>query len=134
MRLTRLAAPVLLLTAIVFAGVAGPGANALAGSPLPTFDICLQDESKGNILQFNSTTGAFLFTHCPGTSFSGMGTIRKKGCLIALEVAGSDRRVQASTDTCAKIGSASLLFPTNQVFTIQDRNTANNTCVCSTPM
>ena len=130
MRLTRLAGPVLLLTAIVFAGVGGPMTNALAEHGCGSFDICLQDETNANILQFNSTTGAYQFIHCPNAPISGTGSIRTRGCLITLEVTGPDRRLYAQTDKCLKVGNASFqLFP-GPLFTILDKNTANNTCNC----
>jgi hypothetical protein len=134
MRLIRAAGLVVLLAVIVFAGVGGPGKNALAGSPGLIFDICLQDESNGNILQFNSTTGGYQFTACPGVVASGTGSIRKRGCVVVLEHIKPNLRLSAQTDTCMKIGKASLEFiSTNRVFTVADRNTANNTCSCGAP-
>lgn len=35
------------------------------------FDVCLQDESNGNILQFSSIAGNYLFTNCRGFSTGG---------------------------------------------------------------
>ena len=135
MRLIRVAGPVLLLAAIVFAGVGGSRVNALTGSPVLVFDICLQDESNGNLLLFNSITGDYQFTNCPGgLTVSGTGSIRTRGCLITLEVTNPDRRLLARTDTCMKIGTATLrLFSPDRVFSILDRNTANNTCTCGSP-
>jgi len=130
MRLIRVAGPVVLLAAIVFAGVGGPGKNALAGSPVVSFDICLQDESNGNVLQFNSVTGDYVFCG-GGLTLSGTGVIRSRGCLVTLEVTSPDRKLLARTDTCLKTGIATLrLFTPDRVFGILDKNTTNNTCAC----
>jgi CSLREA domain-containing protein len=96
----------------------------------PPFDLCLQDETNGNILQVNSSTGIYQFTNCRGTSLSGMGTITRKGCLITLQVDGPDRRILARIDTCANNGTATIQVLTQGTFSILDRNTSNNTCVC----
>jgi hypothetical protein len=130
MRLTRLAGPILLLAAIIFAGFGGGRTGALA-APINGFNICLQDETNGNILQFSSTTGAYQFTHCPNAPISGTGSIRTRGCLITLEAAGPDRKLHAQTDTCLKVGTAAFQLLTGPMFTILDKNTSNNTCVCA---
>ena len=131
MRLIRVAGPVVLLAVIVFAGVGGSAKNAIAGAPITFFDICLQDESNGNILLFSSTTGAYQFTACPNILASGTGSIRTRGCVVVLEVNSPGVRLDAQTDTCMKVGKAALeVLTPNRVFTIMDRNTANNTCSC----
>jgi VCBS repeat protein len=95
------------------------------------FDLCVQDESNGNILLLNSTTGAYQFTNCRGTLLSGIGSLIKKGCLVTLQVNGPDRRILARIDTCAKTGSVSIqLLTQGTSFSILDRNTSNNTCAC----
>ena len=138
MRLIRMTGPVVLVAAIVFAGVGGSGKNSLAksGAPFVSFDICLQDESNGNILSFNSVTGAYSFTACQqALTVSGVGTVRTRGCVVTLEVNAADRRLVASTETCLKLGSADLRLTTfpNQVFSVFDKNTANSICTCGTP-
>jgi uncharacterized delta-60 repeat protein len=95
------------------------------------FDICLEDDSNGNRLQFNSTTGDYLFTNCTGTLIGGTGTVTKKGKVIKLKDSRSDRRVQAQLDNSIKRGTASIqLLSTGSTFIITDRNLANNTCSC----
>ena len=116
--------------------IIGPTANrmdALAWSPGPTavFDMCLQDETNGAILQLNSATGAYQFTNCLGLTSGGVGTITRRGCLVTLEVNGPDRRVLARIDTCMRNGVAAVqVFSPSRTFTILDRNTSNNTCAC----
>ena len=95
------------------------------------FDLCLQDESNGNLIQVNSTTGAYQFTNCQGVTIGGIGTITTKGCLVTLQVNGPDRRVLARIDTCMKSGIASVqVLSPSRTFSILDRNTSNNSCVC----
>jgi uncharacterized delta-60 repeat protein len=97
-----------------------------------SFDICIQDDSSGNIFQFNSTTGAYQFTRCNGgLVLGGAGTITRRGGIITLQHNSTDRRVSATVDTNANRGSASIqVFSLGTSFTITDRNTLNNTCAC----
>jgi CSLREA domain-containing protein len=98
----------------------------------PPFDLCIQDESNGNILLVNSTTGEYQFTNCAGTTLTGTGTLSTKGCGITLQVDGPDRRILARIDTCSKFGNASIqLFTPPRSFSVLDRNTSNNICSCS---
>jgi hypothetical protein len=101
-------------------------------SDRPPFDVCLQDESNGNRLQFNSSTGDYQFTNCQGITIGGTGLLTKRGCLLTLQVNGPDRRLLARSDTCMGSGIASIqLLSQGTTFTIMDRNTANDTCACS---
>jgi hypothetical protein len=101
-------------------------------SKISMFDTCLQDESNGNFLRLDTTTGNYQFSNCRDLTLSGTAVITRKGCLITLQVNGPDRRLVASIDTCAKRGSASIqILSAGTTFTIIDRNTANNTCACS---
>lgn len=107
--------------------------DAIAWSPASTgnFDLCLQDESNGNILRVNSFTGEYQLTNCQGFTTGGIGTISTRGCLVTLQVNGPDRRVLARIDTCMKRGTASVqLFSAGRTFSVLDRNTTNNTCAC----
>ena len=97
-----------------------------------SFDICLQDDSNGNLLRFNSATGEYLFTRC-GTGFmlGGTGTVTVRGSVITLQHNAADRRVLAQIDNATHTGKASVqVFSLGTTFTISDRNTANNTCAC----
>jgi hypothetical protein len=96
-----------------------------------TFNICIQDDSTGNLLQINSTTGDYQFTNCSGFTLSGTGSLIKKGSIITLQHYAADRRVLARIDTSVNKGTASIqVFSQGTTFTITDRNTANNTCAC----
>lgn len=43
--------------------------------PEPVFDFCIQDESNGNLLKFNSTTGNYQFTNCSTLTLNGTASI-----------------------------------------------------------
>jgi serine protease len=102
--------------------------TGIAGIP---FDMCLQNDSGGYIFLFNSATGEYQFTNCNGFAIGGTGSLIKRGGIITLQDNASDRRVLARIDTSVKRGTASIhLLSQGRVFTIIDRNTANNTCAC----
>lgn len=97
----------------------------------PSFDICLQDDSNGNLLQINSSTGDYQFTNCAGFTLGGTGSLIKKGSITTLQHNDPGRRVLAMIDRSVNKGTASIqVFSQGKVFTITDRNTVNNTCVC----
>jgi hypothetical protein len=97
-------------------------------STAPSYDKLIQDDSSGSMLRFNSTTGEYLFSKCSdGFTLTGTGTVTKKGCTYTLAHNPSDRRVQASLDTCTKKGNASLQFPVGTTaMTLTDRDTSND--------
>jgi hypothetical protein len=95
------------------------------------FNLCLQDDSTGNLLQINITTGDYQFNNCGGFAVGGTGSLTKKGNTYTLQHNASDRRVTAKIDTSAKRGSATVnVFSAGRIFSITDRNTTNNTCAC----
>ncbi len=103
----------------------------LARYNLEDFNLCLQDESNGNILQINSTTGDYQFTNCSGVIFGGTGTLTRRGSAITLQHNTSDRRVMVSIDTNSNRATASLqMFSQGVAFRLTDRNILNNTCAC----
>jgi len=105
----------------------------------PVFDLCLQDDSNGSLLQFNSTTGEYLFTDCrKGISLTGTGTVTNdpNGCKITLQDNGPtpkrpDRRLVAQVNRCTHSGRVSILiFSTGASFSITDSDITNNICAC----
>lgn len=125
---------------IVVAGITrnqtGSGDFALArydGGDLTSFDICLQDDSNGNLLQFSSTTGDYQFTNCGGLVLGGTGVVTRRGSTTTLQHNGPDRRILATVDGSANKGTASIqVLSSGAKFSITDRNTLNNTCACAT--
>jgi hypothetical protein len=96
-----------------------------------TFDACVQDDSNGNRLEVNLTTGEYQFRNCQGITVGGTGVLTRRGCYVTLQDNRADRRLLSRLDTCAKTGSASLqLFAPAITFTIADRNTTDNACAC----
>ena len=103
--------------------------SSAATQDVVSLDTCLQDDSNGNLLQFSSTTGDYVFTKCGGPTFSGRGVVHKRSGTITLEHQGRDRRVVAVITNHRGAASAQL-FSLHLVYSITDRNTANSTCVC----
>ena len=97
-----------------------------------SFDLCIQDDSNGNRLQINTATGEYQFTNCGGLTVGGTGKLTKRGGLIELQHTGSDRRLVATVDTAAHKATATLqLFSLTRTFSIIDRDTTNDTCLCN---
>lgn len=98
------------------------------------FNFCLQDDSNGNILQFNSVTGAYQFTQCStGFVLTGTGTVTANGCIVQLQHSITSRRVSASVNTCTHSGSALITVRTplrTTSYSINDSDTTNDTCIC----
>jgi uncharacterized delta-60 repeat protein len=96
------------------------------------FDICLQDESNGNSLQFNPTTGDYQFTDCrKGIVLTGRGSVSARSCKIEFNTSEPGRRISALVNSCTNAASASVqVFSTGKKYTIADRNITDNTCVC----
>lgn len=108
------------------------GDFALARYDGASFNICLQDDSNGNLLQFNSTTGDYKFSNCrKGFTLTGRGTVSIFFCKVELKDVERDRNVSVLANTCTHAGTASVRdFSRNQTFTISDRDITNNTCSC----
>jgi hypothetical protein len=101
-------------------------------APAMLFDLCIQDDSNGNRLQVNSTTGAYQFTNCSGFTLGGTGTLTKRGSILTLQHISSDRRVTVTVDTSSNRATASIqLLSQGKTFTITDRNILNNSCACN---
>lgn len=97
-----------------------------------SFDLCVQDDGNGKLLQFNSVTGEYQFDDCSGIILSGKGSSNTKGSIITLQHYYADRRLLARIDTSANKGTASIqIFSLGRTFTILDPNTVNNTCTCA---
>lgn len=95
-----------------------------------SFDVCLQDDSNANLLQFNSATGEYQFTNCSGFTLSGTGDLIKRGSIVTLQQYAGDRRVLARIDGGVNKATASIQAQ-GMTFSIIDRNTADDTCACT---
>lgn len=96
------------------------------------FDNCIQDDSNGNLLQFNSVTGDYKFTVCAtGFTLSGKAVIKVKGCKTKIQATAADHSLAVTIKTCKGNASATIEVPSPaQTFTIADSHTADNDCVC----
>ncbi len=101
-------------------------------SKISIFDICLQDETNGNLLEFNSTTGEYRFTNCRKRfTLSGRGTVSTNFCKVELKANAPGHSITALANTCVHNGSATVqVSAQRQTYTVNDKNTANNTCSC----
>jgi hypothetical protein len=100
----------------------------ICGNP---FNACVQDDSSGSVLQYNSATGAYLFNDCHGVLVSGTASLLVRGSTTTLQDYGTDRRVLAKIDRSVNKATATVqLFSPSRLFTITDRNTGDDTCVC----
>jgi len=117
-----------------------------ATATVVVFDVCLQDDKTGNRLQFNSTSGDYIFCVFPtvvagdpgrvnipwyGITTPDTGSVGWSGCTITLQHNSTDGRVTAQLDKCTQAGSATVQPASSKItFTITDRDTRNNTCAC----
>ena len=102
-----------------------------SGIQLPTFNLCIQDDSNGSVFKINIRTGDYQFANCSGLTASGTGSIVTRGGITTLEHIAGDRRVLARIDTSVNKGTATIqMLSVGTTFTVTDRNTANNTCAC----
>lgn len=105
--------------------------GALARYKGTSFDICLQDESNGNILQINPETGDYLFKNCAGTVLGGVGTLTRRGNLITLQNNTGSHKLQATIDGNTGKATATLkIFGQGPALTITDRDITNNSGTC----
>jgi subtilisin-like proprotein convertase family protein len=98
------------------------------------FDCRLQDDTRpSRAVVFNSITGDYQFC-CDGVTLTGRATkITRKGMDIQLEDNRLDRRVliKVSKATFRGSAAATLLVPPNFQCQIEDRDTRNDTTICS---
>jgi trimeric autotransporter adhesin len=94
------------------------------------FDICIQDDRSGSTLQFDSCTGDFQVTKCGrgGFLFTGKGDTTRVGNLVTLRADRIFALVNVNPAAQARSGLA--VVKVGRVFTINDKDTTNNTCNC----
>jgi hypothetical protein len=102
----------------------------------PTFDTCLVDNTTGNLLQWNSTTGAYKFTRCSdGFMITGTGVVKLVNGVQTLTDFKTDRRLSAGFNTGQLTGNATIYVQVVQgvwqSFRIVDTN-PNAVCACPT--
>ena len=113
----------------VFSSLCGGTATTTAAG-VTVMDSVMRDDSSGSTLMFSSVTGDYILC-CGGSTFSGKGTVTKKGSVVTLVHNPPGRRLQATLDQATKRGSASFQSPVGvTICTITDRNTADSPCTC----
>jgi predicted outer membrane repeat protein len=100
----------------------------------PSFDTCLKDNSTGNLFQFSSVTGQYLFTRCSDSfTISGTGVVSLVNGIRTIKDMKSDRKISAGFNTGQLTGNATIYLKVAQgvwqVFQIHDSN-PSAVCKC----
>jgi len=100
----------------------------------PSFDTCLKDNTTGNLLQWNSTTGQYMFTRCSDAfTLTGTGTVGLVNGIKTLTDFKSDRRISAGFNTGQLTGNATIYLQVAQgvwqTFRVFDTN-PSAVCKC----
>jgi hypothetical protein len=100
----------------------------------PSFDTCLKDNSTGNLFQFSSTTGQYLFTRCADSfTLSGTGTVALVNSIRTLRDIKPDRKISAGFNNGQLTGSVTIYLKVApgvwQLFQIHDTN-PSAVCKC----
>jgi len=109
-----------------------------AGAPAVNgFDTCLVDNTTGNLLQWSSTTGAYIFTRCSdGFTLTGTGVAKLVNGIRTLTDFKTDRRISAGFNTGQLTGNGTIYFKVAQgvwqSFQIVDTN-PHAVCTCVVP-
>jgi hypothetical protein len=102
----------------------------LGGVSRRGFDVCLQDDRTGTTLQFDSCTGDYQFSKCGAGAFvlTGRGITSLQGNVLTLR----DNNVFAllNVNPGSSLRSGTAIVRVGRVFTLNDRNTNDNTCGC----
>jgi hypothetical protein len=98
------------------------------------FNFCVQDDSTGDYIQFNSVTGVYVTKQCKtGFITQGVGTVTTNGSNITLTQNGPTNFSSVTVNTSSHTGSASIRYQNGLkviAYNIVDSNYLNNTCVC----
>jgi len=98
----------------------------------PSFDTCLKDNSSGNLIQWNSTTGQYQFTRCSDNfTLSGTGTVAVVNGIRTLTDFKADRRIRAGFNKGQLTGNATIYLKIgNGVWQVFQVNDTNPSAVC----
>ena len=120
--------------------VTATDSNGCMGSVTVTLNVtalnkCLKDDHNGDFVQFNTTTGDYVFTHCGANGFTlqGKATVTTKSGTIMLTDVESDRNVTIGYLPNQLTGTAVIVLKMaaglNQTYTVNDTN-IHPVCVC----
>jgi hypothetical protein len=96
------------------------------------FDVCFTDDGNGDLFQFDSTTGEYIFTQSTvgGLTVTGTGTLSEQGCLLVLEDNQAGQRVVAQFNHCNNKGHAVIQIEGEKkiTFVVTDKDTSDSNC------
>jgi len=100
-----------------------------------SFNTCMKDNATGDILAFDSVSGAYQYTRCSdGFSIAGTGAVRSVGGVLSLTDNRPDRRISAGFLTGQLTGNATIMFSVAQgvwqTFSIHDTTSFGKGCSC----
>ena len=110
-------------------------ASFVAVPPPPVFTTCLKDTTTGDFIQWNTSTGAYSFTHCGpnGFTLTGTGQVSLVNGIQWLKDKKADRIISVGRNAQSTGGgnvTVSFAPGISQNFRINDTN-PNPTCACS---
>jgi len=102
---------------------------------LNSFDICMKDNTSGDVFAFNSVTGAYMYTRCSdGFSISGTGAVRSVGGVLNLIDNRPDRRISAAFITGQLTGNVTVMVNVTQgvwqTMSVHDTTSLGKGCSC----
>jgi uncharacterized repeat protein (TIGR01451 family) len=113
----------------------GGTGSASNTATLGAFDICLKDNTTGDFIEWSSTTGDYLFTHCGtnGFTLTGTGSVALVSGVRTLKDTKSDRNITASFNTGSLTGTANVVVISGKgmstTYRIND-TVPHQTCSC----
>jgi hypothetical protein len=107
------------------------GNTATCSFSVRIFNVCVQDRANpAAVLAWNTTTGEYIFC-CNGSTFTGVGKVRRLGCTYTLDHTPAGRRVTGKVDFTTFRGEGALQVPLGENrCTISDDDVRNNDCSC----
>jgi len=98
------------------------------------FNFCIQDDARGDYVQINTVTGAYVTKQCStGFVSQGTGKVTTNGSSITVTDTTPPNFNTITVNTSSHVGSAAIRVRQGLkivAYNINDSNTQNNTCVC----
>ena len=115
--------------------VSGLVCNTSSTAQCPVFNTCIQDDVSGNILMWNSTTGAYQYIVCgpSGTTLTGTGTAGVASGVLTLTDNKPTQKISATFNPGQHTGRANISFSPSPGITqtvVLNQTNPNATCAC----
>ncbi|HWX41847.1 MAG TPA: VCBS repeat-containing protein [Blastocatellia bacterium] len=112
-----------------------PFSGAVTFRAVEALDMCLKDNNLNDFIQWNSSTGDYVFTHCGtnGFTLSGTGQVGFANGIRSLTDKKPDRNISAGFNTASLTGSANVVVIPSPGLFVTYRITDTNphaTCNC----